>query len=77
MKMTIEQYYEALKAKKQSAEQELEDLYIKYKKCEINADFFAHLRDNLVVTIKDYFDCICLLEASHLLDNETQELKGE
>lgn len=74
MKMTIKQYYETLKAKRESAERELERLKHKYSNNEISYNLYFTERERTMSSINTYTDCICTLEASHLLDDpeETQ-----
>ena len=70
MKMTIQEYYETLKAKRKGAENELEGIKHQYDKGEIGCIVYASRKGNITRTIDTYTDCICLLESSHLLDKE-------
>ena len=77
MKMTIKEYYELLKEKRESARHELARLNNMYKEGEINIGVYATRGDNIANTINAYTDCICTLEASHLLDINLEEIQNK
>ncbi len=75
MKMSIKQYYDTLKAKRESAERELLIIKDSLESGKIDVVTAKQKQDETFKVIDTYTDCICLLESSHLLDIDPEDEK--
>ena len=75
MKLTIKEYYETLKAKRENNEREMNVIEDMVKHGKLDKAIAEQRKQVIFRGIDTYTDCICLLESSHLLDVDPEDEK--
>ena len=68
--MTIQEIYELIKQKRESAENHRERIYKKMHEDEIKEQHYDCIYQELIGEINAYTDVLCLIESSGVLDDK-------